>query len=43
MAQPVDLIKVSVADQGPGLSPDRCNEVFELFSRRDGDTVLDSV
>ena len=30
-------IKVSVADHGPGVSPERHNEIFELFARRAGD------
>ena len=28
---------VSVTDHGPGVSPERRNEVFGLFARRDGD------
>jgi two-component system sensor histidine kinase KdpD len=32
-----DTIELSVTDSGPGVSPDRRNEVFGLFVRRDGD------
>jgi two-component system, OmpR family, sensor histidine kinase KdpD len=32
-----ERIEVSVTDQGPGVSPDRLNEVSGLFLRRDGD------
>jgi two-component system sensor histidine kinase KdpD len=32
-----DAIEVSVTDHGPGVSPDRLNEVSGLFVRRDGD------
>jgi signal transduction histidine kinase len=28
---------VSVTDSGPGVSPDRRAEIFELFPRREGD------
>ena len=31
-------IELSVTDHGPGVSPDRRNEVFGLFARREGDT-----
>jgi two-component system sensor histidine kinase KdpD len=31
-------IEVSVADHGPGVSPKRRSEIFELFARRDSDT-----
>ena len=30
-------IEVSVTDRGPGVHPQRRNEIFELFTRRDGD------
>jgi two-component system sensor histidine kinase KdpD len=30
-------IEVSVTDHGPGVSPERRNEIFELFARREGD------
>jgi two-component system sensor histidine kinase KdpD len=30
-------IELSVTDHGPGVSPDRRNEVFGLFARREGD------
>lgn len=30
-------IEVSVTDRGPGISPDRRAEIFELFPRREGD------
>ena len=30
-------IEVSVTDRGPGVSPERRNEIFELFARRAGD------
>jgi two-component system sensor histidine kinase KdpD len=33
-----ESIEVSVTDRGPGVSPDRRNEVFELFARRPGDS-----
>jgi two-component system sensor histidine kinase KdpD len=33
-----DRIEVSVADHGPGVSPQRRSEIFELFARRDSDT-----
>jgi two-component system, OmpR family, sensor histidine kinase KdpD len=32
-----DHIEVSVTDHGPGVSPHRCNDIFELFARRDDD------
>jgi two-component system, OmpR family, sensor histidine kinase KdpD len=32
-----DAIEMSVTDHGPGVSPDRLNEVSGLFVRRDGD------
>ena len=32
-----DRIEVSVTDLGPGVSPNRRGEIFELFARRDGD------
>jgi two-component system sensor histidine kinase KdpD len=32
-----DTITVHVADQGPGVSPERLEEIFELFARRAGD------
>jgi two-component system sensor histidine kinase KdpD len=32
-----DRIEVSVADLGPGVSPNRRGEIFELFARRDDD------
>lgn len=32
-----DHIRVSVADHGPGVSPQRRSEIFELFARRDSD------
>lgn len=32
-----DRIEVSVTDRGPGVSPDRRNEMFELFARRPDD------
>ena len=31
-------IKVAVTDRGPGISPDRRAEIFNLFPRREGDT-----
>jgi two-component system, OmpR family, sensor histidine kinase KdpD len=31
------VIEVSVTDRGPGVSPDRRAEIFELFPRREGD------
>jgi two-component system, OmpR family, sensor histidine kinase KdpD len=31
------MVKVYVADHGPGISPERRNEIFELFARRAGD------
>jgi two-component system, OmpR family, sensor histidine kinase KdpD len=38
-AQPVeDAVEVSVTDQGPGVSPDRRDEIFGFFARRVGDT-----
>jgi two-component system sensor histidine kinase KdpD len=33
-----ETIELSVTDQGPGVSPDRRNEVFGLFARRESDT-----
>lgn len=32
-----DRIEVSVTDHGPGVSPGRRSEIFELFTRRDAD------
>jgi two-component system sensor histidine kinase KdpD len=32
-----DTVLVSVADQGPGVSPDRRDEVFGMLARRDAD------
>ncbi|MGO8876165.1 MAG: ATP-binding protein [Acidimicrobiales bacterium] len=32
-----ETIELSVEDAGPGVSPDRRNEIFGLFMRRDGD------
>ena len=34
---PPDAVLVFVADQGPGVSPDRRDEVFGLLARRDSD------
>jgi two-component system, OmpR family, sensor histidine kinase KdpD len=31
------MVEVYVADHGPGVSPERRNEIFELFARRAGD------
>ncbi len=31
------MVEVCVADHGPGVSPERRNEIFELFARRAGD------
>jgi two-component system sensor histidine kinase KdpD len=33
-----ERIEVSVADHGPGVSPQRRSEIFELFARRDSDS-----
>jgi two-component system, OmpR family, sensor histidine kinase KdpD len=32
-----EAIRVCVTDQGPGISPDRRREIFQLFARRPGD------
>jgi len=32
-----NVVKVHVADHGPGVRPERRNEIFELFARRPGD------
>lgn len=30
-------VEITVTDRGPGVDPERRNEIFELFARRDGD------
>ncbi len=37
MASPPEGVLVSVADRGPGVSPDRRDEVFGMLARRDAD------
>ncbi len=36
-ARPAGTVQLSVTDQGPGVSPDRRDEVFGLLVRREGD------